>query len=152
MTTPLLSASDIQTILRAPEEAINDRVAYAHILHSNLVETAKVVDIRRRFWEARYYGRPTRFLLTRIPVEADLHNGTHISTEDLINEQSVMDRLEQSCGKYVQATYELEKSGHFILIYLEFVLPKSVLNPEEVIIPTTDETAEERALRKETSW
>jgi hypothetical protein len=154
MTTPILSSSDIDSILRAPNDAINDRVKYAHILHANLIETARASDLRKRFWEARYHGRSTRFLLTRIPSDANLHNGTQISTEDLINDQSILDWLEKSCGKYVQATYETEEGGHWILIYLEFVPPTSVLNPEEVMhatIPVSEEILMRR-LEKETSW
>ena len=158
MPVPILSDADIRSILYAPDEAINDRRNYADILHTTLYENAKTIDIRRRLWEARYHGRSTRFLFMRLPAKSELHNGTSIPTEDIINAHSVLDRFEQSCGKYVQASYDVEKGGHSILIYLEFVPPpKSILNPEDnaevVEIPVAGvESAEDRALRKETSW
>ena len=158
MTTPILSDYDVQCILRAPDEAITNREKYAHILYSKLMEVARAVNLKNRFWEAMYHGKPTRFVLTELPLR-QRHNGTYIVLEDVINEQGVLDRFEKSCGKYVQASYEVKDCYH-IDVYLEFVPPKkSVFNPEEeddvseIAIPTADEeTSEERTLRKETSW
>jgi hypothetical protein len=152
MTTPILSSADIYAIFHAPNEATADRVTYANILYSNLMDTARAVNLKTRFWEARYHGTSTRFVLTRIPYAAKLQNGTHILVEDVINEQSVLDRLEKGCGKYVQASYEMEQGGHSVVIYLEFVPPKSILNPEEEVTIPVSEELHARRLEKETSW
>jgi hypothetical protein len=160
MMTPILSDFDVRCILSAADEAITDREKYAHILHSKLVEVARAVNIKNRFWEATYHGRPTRFVLTQLPIR-QRYNGTYIVLEDVINEQGVLDWFEKSCGKYVQASYEVKDSYH-LDVYLEFVPPKrSVFNPEddveEVNIPVAtapggSEELQERRLEKETCW
>lgn len=156
MSTPILSDYDVSCIIRAAEEAVIDREKYAHILYNKLMEVARAVNIKNRFWEAVYHGRSTRFILTELPIN-QRYNGTHLSIENVINEQMVLDRFEKSCGKYVQASYEVKDSYH-IDVYLEFVPPKkSILNPEdeeqEATIPVADnEDIQTRRLEKETCW
>jgi hypothetical protein len=152
---PILSDFDVQYILRAAEEAAADREKYGHVLYKSLMDIARSANLKNRFWEAVYHGRPTRFILTELPLRAKF-NGTHISIEDVINDQSVLDRLEKSCGNHVEASYETDQCKH-IIVYLEFVPPKkSILNPEDdVTIPTAFEPSEEiqnRRLEKETGW
>ena len=152
MTTPILSDNDIDCILRAADESKADRKRYAHTLYTKLLDIARAVNLKKWFWEAIYHGRSTRFVLTQLPLHCRLNQSMSISVEDVINEQMVLDRFEKSCGNYVQATYEV-KDGYHIDVYLEFVPPtKSILNPEDVTIPTANEELQARRLEKETCW
>lgn len=158
MTTPILSNIDVEYIMGADKAAVADRVRYAEILYNTLMDAARGANLRGRFWEDIYHGQSTRFVVSRFPVRAR-YTGTFISVEDIINEQSVLDRFEKDCGKYVQASYDVEDSHH-INVYLEFVPQnKSILNPEDevssVTIPMSPSVLEElhnRRLAKETGW
>jgi hypothetical protein len=157
MMTTILSDYDVDCILQATDQAVSDREKYAHILYGKLMEVARAVNIKNRFWEATYHGRSTRFVLTELPLNQRF-SGTHLSIENVINEQMVLDRFEKSCGKYVQASYEV-KDGYHIVVYLEFVPPKkSVLNPEDeetqsaTISVAYSEDLQNRRLEKETCW
>jgi hypothetical protein len=158
MVVPILSDFDVACILRVADKSADCRVHTANVLYTELIEVAKAVNLKARFRHDVYRGRSTRFLLTQLPLYRQVQEML-LSTEELINSQMVLARLEKGCGQYVRASYEVEGSDH-INVYLEFVLPrKSVLNPEddlsEINIPTAEFASEElqaRRLEKETGW
>lgn len=155
MVVPILSDFDVACILRVADKSVDCRLYAANVLYTELIEVAKAVNLKSRFRHDVYRGRSTRFILTQLPPYRQVQEML-LSTEDIINSEMVLARLEKGCGQYVQASYEVENCGH-INVYLEFVLPrKSVLNPEddtsEINIPTASEDLEARRLEKETSW
>jgi len=151
-TIPILSDNDVECILRAAYDASLDRKRYAHTLYAKLMNIAHDVNLKKLFLEAVCHGRTTRFVLTQLPLNCRLNQSTSIPVEDILNEQMVLDRFEKDCGKYVQASYEV-KDGHHIDVYLEFVVStNSILNQEEVTIPTAEEELQTRRLAKETGW
>jgi hypothetical protein len=155
MVVPILSDFDVACILRVADKSVDCRLYAANVLYTELIEVAKAVNLKSRFRHDVYHGRRTRFILTQLPPYRQVQEML-LSTEDIINSEMVLARLEKGCGQHVQASYEVENGGH-INVYLEFVLPrKSVLNPEddqsEINIPTASEDLEARRLEKETSW
>lgn len=155
MVVPILSNFDVACILRVADKSADCRLHTANVLYMELIEVAKAVNLKSRFRHDVYRGRSTRFILTQLPLYRQVQEML-LSTEDLINSQMILARLEKGCGQYVQASYEVENNDH-INVYLEFVLPqKSVLNPEddasEINIPIASEDLEARRLEKETSW
>ena len=117
------------------------------------IESADPVKV---FAKALFNRKPPIIHIPNI-IRDVTSNDTEIDDIDkykLIGEYSMISRLEEYIG-HVKITCECTGYSH-IALQVRFA-PRVINNPEEeqcVDLPTTgeDESAEERSLRKETSW
>jgi hypothetical protein len=150
---PLIGTKDCKHIMGSISRGNEYRTLCADQLFDELSDYIETAGPVKTFAKAFFNRKPPVIHIPNIPRyittnDADVDD---VDKVKLITEYDIIQRLETHIG-HVKITCEHSVYSH-ISLKVSFV-PK-VNNPEEeqyADLPTMEETAEERSLRKETSW
>ena len=150
---PLIGTKDCKHIMGSINRGNEYRTLCADQLFDELSDYIETASPVKTFAKAFFNRKPPVIHIPNIPRYITT-NDTDVDDVDkvkLMSEYDIIQRLEAHIG-HVKITCEHSVYSH-ISLKVSFV-PK-VNNPEEeqyADLPTMEETAEERSLRKETSW
>ena len=153
---PTISTKDCKFIMRSINRGIEYRDNCADQLMEELVGYINATSPTKTFARQLFNGKPAVINIPNIPRYITTNNSEvdDIDKFKLIRNNDMIRRLELHIG-HVKINCEYTGYSH-IALTVEFV-PVPINNPEDeqfVDLPTTEdeEAAEERSLRKETSW
>ena len=151
---PLIGTKDCRHIMGSINRGNDYRTLCADQLFDEFSDYIVSADPVKTFAKAFFNRKPPVIHIPNIPryINSNDPGVDDVDKVKLMTEYDIIQRLEEHVG-HVKITCEHSVYSH-ISLKVSFV-PKVVHNPEEeqcADLPTTDETPEERSLRKETSW
>jgi hypothetical protein len=143
--TPILSEQDVKELIQIRVQ--QDKNEFANTLKTLLVDAARTRKLKESFAECLNAGIAPQLELCDLDRKMNFRSGL-FDTESILNEYSVLEKLEVECGKYVQAYY-FECSKSRLRIALIFAPPSETQPSTD--LPFSDPIWDRR-LEKETSW
>jgi len=143
--TPILSEQDVKDLIQIRDQQVKKE--FSIYLYSLLLNAVRKINLKQLFAKCLEEGIDPQIELCDLDRKTNF-NSIAFDIETIMNEYSVLEQLEQSCGAYVQAYY-YECSKTRLRVALKFSPPSQ--SQPSVDPPFTDPIWDRR-LEKETSW
>ena len=143
--TPILSEQDVKDLIQIRDQQVKKE--FSIYLYSLLLNAVRKINLKQLFAKCLEEGIDPQIELCDLDRKTNF-NSIAFDIETIMNEYSVLEQLEQSCGAYVQAYY-YESSKTRLRVALKFAPPSQ--SQPSADPPFTDPIWDRR-LEKETSW
>jgi hypothetical protein len=143
--TPILSEQDVKDLIQIRDQQVKKE--FSIYLCSLLVNAVRKINLKQLFAKCLEEGIDPQVELCDLDRKTNFNSIT-FDIETIMNEYSVLEQLEQSCGTYVQAYY-FESSKTRLRIALKFDPPPQA---QPSVDPPFTDPIWDRRLEKETSW
>jgi len=143
--TPILSEQDVKDLIQIRDQQVKKE--FSIYLYSLLLNAVRKINLKQLFAKCLEEGIDPQIELCDLDRKTNF-NSIAFDIETIMNEYSVLEQLEQSCGAYVQAYY-FESSKTRLRVSLKFDPPPKTQPSAD---PPFTDPIWDRRLEKETSW